>query len=145
MTTLASIRQLALKHGACAAQFAPFCQAIDNGNELLAWQIVMGNKIWLKLEGIQLPINLEELSNGIGIRYHENGQLYVKSNWKNGQRHGLYERFYENGRLLEKSNWKDGQRHGLNEWFHKNGQLLSKSNWENGLRPGLYERFHENG
>jgi len=34
--------------------------------------------------------------DGPNERFYENGQLYVKENYKNGKRDGLYESFYEN-------------------------------------------------
>jgi len=40
--------------------------------------------------------------------WHENGNPAVKSNWKNGKRHGLTEWFYEGGNPKVKSNWKNG-------------------------------------
>ena len=106
---LETIRQLASNAKACDAQFVPFCQAIDSGNELLAWQIILGNKAWLENQKIPLPRELEKLANGIGIKFHKNGQLWEKSNWENGKLHGLMEEFHENGQLWNRSNWQNGQ------------------------------------
>lgn len=41
-------------------------------------------------------------------------------------KHGLCEQWHENGQLFEKSNWKDGDRHGLWEWWYDNGQLKKR-------------------
>ena len=40
--------------------------------------------------------------------YYENGQLYIRSNNKDGKEDGLYEEYHENGQLKEKGNYKDG-------------------------------------
>lgn len=144
-STLETIRQAAAQAHACEAQFRPFCQAIDNGNELLAWQIVLGNRDWLNQNLIFLPSNLEELAHGIGIRYYNNGQLAEKINWKDGKIHGLREWYYENGQLMEKSNWKNDKWHGLSELFYQSGGLYEKANWEDGKLHGLFELFYEDG
>ena len=144
-STLETIRQAAAQANACEAQFRPFCQAIDNGNDLLAWQIVLENKGWLESQNIPLPSNLEELANGVGVTFHENGQLKARTNYKNDLLEGLYELFYENGQLGIRANYKNGLKEGLYELFYENGQLKEKSNWKNGKCHGLFESFYKNG
>ena len=41
-------------------------------------------------------------------RYHSNGQLYSKGNYKNGNKEGLWEEYYKNGQLWYKGNCKNG-------------------------------------
>lgn len=40
-----------------------------------------------------------------------------------GQAHGLEESYYENGQLWSKSTYKDGKRHGLDEFYDIYGNL----------------------
>jgi antitoxin component YwqK of YwqJK toxin-antitoxin module len=67
-------------------------------------------------------------------RWHENGNLYEYSNWKNGKRHGEYKWWHYNGNLREHSNWRDGKRHGEFKWWNKNGELEEHSIWEKNMR-----------
>ena len=65
------------------------------------------------------------------MEYHENGQISLKRNYKNGQLHGLQERYYDNGQLSSKGNYKDGEPDGPWEEFDENGNLI-KTEWKNG-------------
>ena len=68
-----------------------------------------------------------------------------KSNYKDGEWHGLVERYYENGQLSYQFNHKDGEKHGLYESYYENGQLFRKLNYKDGERHGLVESYDENG
>ena len=46
-------------------------------------------------------------------------------------KHGLEETYYENGQLRLKSHWKNGKLHGLNEYFDEQGNLTKSETWEN--------------
>ena len=83
--------------------------------------------------------------NGLWETYRENGQLYDKANFKDGELHGLWETHNENGQLNRKGNWKDGKRHGLKEHYYENGQLKRKENYKDGELHGLRENYDENG
>ena len=49
---------------------------------------------------------------------------------------GLCKCWYGNGQIWFKGNYKDGERHGLYEWFNKNdrinGQIVERQNYKNG-------------
>jgi antitoxin component YwqK of YwqJK toxin-antitoxin module len=91
------------------------------------------------------PINDGGKEHGLFEAYHENGQLRLKRNYKDGERHGLSESYYENGQLQNIQNLKDGKWHGLEEMYYENGQLRLKRNYKDGERHGLSESYHENG
>ncbi|MBR8759041.1 hypothetical protein IX306_001704 [Porphyromonas levii] len=38
-----------------------------------------------------------------------------RSNWRDDQKHGLYERWYDNGQLCSRENYKEGKKEGLCE------------------------------
>lgn len=48
------------------------------------------------------------MRNGLCERWHSNGQMSEKSNWKDGELNGLRERWYDDGQIRERANWKDG-------------------------------------
>ena len=64
--------------------------------------------------------------------YYENGQLWIRENYKDGQQHGLTELYYENGQLSIKGNFKDGEQHGLLKYFSEDGSLQRSYKYENG-------------
>ena len=102
-------------------------------------EVPFGNLV--ERQGVTYEINSQTPFTGTSVRYHDNGQLEFKRNWKDGKRVGLSEWYHENGQLKSKSNWKDGKRVGLSEWYHENGQLWMKGN----AKDGLVEWYYENG
>ena len=64
--------------------------------------------------------------------YYENGQLWIRENYKDGQQHGLTELYYENGQLSIKGNFKNGEQHGLLKYFSEDGSLQRSYKYENG-------------
>ena len=70
----------------------------------------------------------------VRFRWHENGQMRLRDNWRDGKLHGLWEEWYENGQMYWRGNYKDGKRHGLDERWHKNGQMVWRTNWRDGIQ-----------
>lgn len=134
------IRELAGKQKACNAQFVPFCQAIDNGNELLAWQIVLGNKNWLTANHVPIPSNVAALANYIGISLYPNGKIKTKISYDTDGNMTLIEDFYKNGVMQSRYMYKCGRIHGICEIWNETGELLAKY-WEvNGESQLLYKK-----
>lgn len=46
--TLSEIKEFAIANKACKAQLNKFIEFITNGDELSAWQTVLGNYNWLR-------------------------------------------------------------------------------------------------
>ena len=44
-------------------------------------------------------IKKENMKDGLVETFHENGQLRLRGNYKNGIEDGLYETYYDNGQL----------------------------------------------
>mgnify|MGYP001068377437 CR=1 FL=1 len=103
------------------------------------------SKNLVERDGIKYEVNSQTPFTGIGMIYHENGQLSQKGNYKDGKRVGLFEFYHENGQLKAMGIWKDGKREGLYVSFYENGQLLGKGNFKDGEFDGLWEIYHENG
>jgi antitoxin component YwqK of YwqJK toxin-antitoxin module len=78
--------------------------------------------VWLD-DGKTYKKNSDTPFTGIEESFHENGQLMVRTNYKNGQQEGLYEWFYENGQLSWRGNYKNGKQDGLWEYFDSDGNL----------------------
>ena len=112
MKTLKEIKELCEQAEACKAQINPFSEFIKEGKEVEAWQIVLGNYYWLVNKNILSEEDKKEvckLAGNVGITYHENGKIYVKSIYKAGKLDGACEWFSGNGNIMEKSIYKGGE------------------------------------
>ena len=52
---------------------------------------------------------VENPGDGLTELYYENGQLSIKSNFKNGEQHGLLKYFSEDGSLQRSSKYENGE------------------------------------
>ena len=148
MKTLKEIYELCKKANACKEQINPLSQFIEEGKEVEAWQILLGNYKWLVNKNILIEEDKKEvceLAGNVGVRFHENGTIWVKSNYKNVKLNGACERFYWNGNIMEKSIYKNGELEGVREWFYGNGKMGEKSIYKNGKLEGVYEWYYANG
>ena len=46
-----------------------------------------------------------EKMDGVWETYHDNGQLWTKGSYLNGNKNGVWERYYSNGQLCEKGSY----------------------------------------
>ena len=99
----------------------------------------------------------------IEVGYHKNGNKRCEIPRLNGQLHGLARWWCPDGKLFIESNYKNGQLHGLNgnkryevpqlngkahglaRWWWSNGQLGEEINYKNGKMHGLRRWWHDNG
>tara|TARA_Y100000768_G_scaffold362046_1_gene320553 strand:- start:444 stop:941 length:498 start_codon:yes stop_codon:yes gene_type:complete len=119
-------------------------------------------------DGLFYEVNSQKPFNGTLVSYHDNGQLKLRSNYKNGKLEGLSENFHDNGQLRSEGyfqdwkqigsfkiffdngrlqwvlNYEDGQLIGL-ENYYRNGQLQIKTNIKNGKPEGPYEGYWDDG
>ena len=96
-------------------------------------------------QGVTYEVNSQTPFTGTSVSYHDNGQLEVKVNYKEGEPDGLTEVYYDNGQLMVKANYKEGEPHGLAEVYYDDGQLRAKANYKHGERHGLKEIYYDNG
>jgi antitoxin component YwqK of YwqJK toxin-antitoxin module len=82
---------------------------------------------------------------GTVVSFHEDGRLQYKTNYKDGELHGLSEGFYENGQLEFRLTYKDGKRDGLWKSYHINGQLRGSGSSIDGKQDGVYVWFDSTG
>ena len=63
---------------------------------------------------------------------HDNGQIKILAQIKDGKRHGLGTGWYENGQKLLARNYKDGKPDGLGTFWYSNGQKEIELNSKDG-------------
>lgn len=83
--------------------------------------------------------------DGEYLWYHDNGQLRMRINYKNGKHHGEWSSYDRNGQLLSKSNRKNGKEHGEWTYYDKDGNLRSITQFKNGKREGKAIYYYPNG
>ncbi len=73
--------------------------------------------------------------NGLRVEYYENGQLWLKSNYKDGLKDGIFEEYYETDNSDEMILWRkgfyvNGIRSGLYQTFDINGNIIESINYD---------------
>jgi len=71
------------------------------------------------------------VKNGLHVRYWSTGQEMIVGSFVNDKTEGLIRLFYPDGRLWSRSNYVNGELHGLFEYWKEDGVLIT-SNYENG-------------
>ena len=80
------------------------------------------------------------------IEYHRNGNVYIKGQENSkGQPEGLWEWFYENGNIGVRTSYKEGKMDGIEEEFYENGNIESRTSYKEGKIDGIEEWFDEQG
>ena len=62
------------------------------------------------------------------IVYHNNGNVEIIGDYKNGKEEGEWKFYRENGKLEGIGNYKNGEREGKWKLYHENGK--AKSDWK---------------
>ena len=83
---------------------------------------------------------------------NESNYMYLKENYKNGERNGESTSYYENGQIKGKGNHKDGKPDGKWVYYYENGQIKSKENYKykskddmTGTVSSTYYSYYGNG
>jgi antitoxin component YwqK of YwqJK toxin-antitoxin module len=87
------------------------------------------------------------------VEYHDNGNVYVKGQKNSGgQEEGIWEWFFENGNIRLRTPFKEGKEDGIEEFFYKNGNITKTRLWKDGklieeTKPKLtlYIEYYDNG
>jgi hypothetical protein len=131
--TLTEIKKFATENDACESQLNKFNLFLELGDELSAWQTVLGNYSFLYIHKLPFEFSeLEILAHGVGKIWHNNGELCIENNYKNGLLDGLYRQWYSNGQLHREINYKCGIYDGSNRKWYSNGKLWGESIYKNG-------------
>ena len=80
------------------------------------------------------------------IKYYNNGNVWIKGQKNSkGQHEGIWEEFYENGNIRMRTPYKEGKMDGVREWFYPNGNIEWRTPFKGGKIDGIAEGFHPNG
>jgi len=94
--------------------------------------------------GLDVPWAIERLRldfTGLAEHYYANGQLAIRSRYRDGQLHAendwAVEYYYANGKLLTRARYRDGKLHSDGElWaaedYGSDGKLVSRARWHDG-------------
>jgi len=77
--------------------------------------------------------------------YHENGNIWNKTPYKNDKKEGIEESFNENGSLSSKTPYKNDKIEGVEEHYRENGSLWWTTTYKNDKKEGVEEHYNENG
>jgi hypothetical protein len=77
--------------------------------------------------------------------YYQDGKLYSKGNYINGEREGYWETYHSNDQLYSKGKYKKGNQEGMWEYYWSNGNLWEKSSFIDGKLDGVAEYYNLNG
>jgi antitoxin component YwqK of YwqJK toxin-antitoxin module len=67
------------------------------------------------------------------IEYWDNGNVWVKGKLNSvGQREGIWELFYPNGNISLRTPYKEGKRDGIQEDFDGHGNIIETYLWKDG-------------
>lgn len=61
--------------------------------------------------------------NGLMMRWHQNGQLYVQGFYKDDKLDSLYSTWYESGEISREMNFKDGKKTELAKYYNIDGSI----------------------
>ena len=85
------------------------------------------------------------LKQGIRENFKKTGELFIKSNYKDGQLHGNYIVYYENGNILREVEYKNDKKEGIEKVYYSNKTLSEIYNYKNGQLEGEFFEYHESG
>lgn len=89
-------------------------------------------------------INMDKDYTGIVLTYHENGNLFSKEQYKNGNRNGTSKYYDDLGRITSSRQYLDGYQYGLSKKWN-NGYLIEENSYICGKKHGTCKIFYENG
>jgi len=86
------------------------------------------NKLNFRNE-IAYEINSHTPFTGYVIKHYDDGEMYYKNCYKDGQLEGESISYYSSGQWKAKVNYKKGEPNGPYEFYYENGQLRSKGEY----------------
>ena len=108
------------------------------------------NKLYTIHEIFDIYTNIQSKSENAEltpyIEYYSNGKVFLKGQKNSvGQREGLWEWFYENGNIRMRTPYKEDKIDGIEEEFYPNGNINRRTPYKGGKRDGIEECFWPNG
>ena len=87
----------------------------------------------------------DDIQNGLKKVFHENGNLWVEVNMKNGMRDGVEKQYFKDGKILSEQIFKQGELNGYSKFYNESGVLTLHDNYKNDKLNGLCKVFYQNG
>ncbi|MAU76082.1 MAG: hypothetical protein CL831_04315 [Crocinitomicaceae bacterium] len=102
---------------------------------------------------------INDKKEGREIKYYENGNTSIITNWLSGSKEGFEYLYFPEGQIQYKIKLKENKKHGKSIEYAQNGRKISFSSYKNGLitsiekfnrynnqgeKNGLWKEFHEN-
>lgn len=83
--------------------------------------------------------------SGASLRWHTNGVLGQRIEYRMGKKHGMHESWFANGRLAYRGNYASGRKHGAVETWWSNGTQRTASSYEHGVAQGSQYEWYQSG
>ena len=80
--------------------------------------------------------------NGPFIHYRDNGSIYMKGTYVNGEKNGPFEIYYDDGKISEKGTFINGERNGPFIDYDKNGLISLKGTYVDNKINGPFETYY---
>jgi antitoxin component YwqK of YwqJK toxin-antitoxin module len=73
------------------------------------------------------------------------GHLYLKSQLKGGEYHGIKTLYYPNGQIIEQVQKNYGESHGVFKAYYPDGAVKEQGNYSYGKKSGEWKSYYHNG
>jgi antitoxin component YwqK of YwqJK toxin-antitoxin module len=78
------------------------------------------------------PSGLETIEDGEYLFLNEEGESFIRQNYKNGKLHGPSYCYYVSGELWVKENFFEGNLYGTRTYYYKDGSIKRTEIWKDG-------------
>ncbi len=141
MITLEEIKEFAIEHNACSAEFYPFIDYINKGDEKSAWKTVCGNLGWLNTKGLNLVYSdILQLADQTSIVHFSKGTISRICKYDSLCITNITY-FYLGGNVSEYIEYKGKIKHGKHQYYLKDGKKHLESCYVNGKE--IYREFFD--
>ncbi len=87
----------------------------------------------------------DKISGCVERYYYKNGNLWIETPYKNGDKEGMQKTYYENGNLKEEIPYKNSKYDGIVKVYYENGKLKIEVPYKNNKRESIAKEYYENG
>ena len=90
-------------------------------------------------------VSQKGVPHGVGVLFHENGQIKRVTFFDQGALHGTSKIFYPDGKLNHVTTYKKGLPDGTIISYYENGKTIAEGTYTEGKLNGEYFRYYESG
>jgi len=95
-----------------------------------------------RAKGIYIKVGDQWLKQGVAYRFSKEGNLYTKTSYEKGKKHGDCRRFFPNGALMLEYTHKDGKKEGQYSQYFRDGSIQQEFFYKSGRRDGPSVVYH---